>query len=147
MDINQNYDKHLIFQHSPTLGTQKVDNIHKKKIPKSFKSSLTFDDPKTYVGAVVEGWPPWRNRDVSRYINEPFTSIPAKHRLVNKTLIVIVPSTPADIEDRSSCRRTWGRHANNQTSVLFLLGRQKNLNKEIRARCIVWKRLRKYSRY
>ena len=67
-------------------------------------------------------------------MNEPFTSIPVKHKLVNKTLIVIVPSTPSDIDDRSSCRRTWGRHANNQTSVLFLLGRQKNLNKGINAK-------------
>ena len=134
IDIHRNNNKHPISQHSPTLGTKKIENIQKEKIPKSFNSRLTFDDPRTYVGAVVEGWPPWRDRDVSQYMNEPFTSIPVKHKLVNKTLIVIVPSTPSDIDDRSSCRRTWGRHANNQTSVLFLLGREKNLNKGINAK-------------
>ena len=115
---------------------QQPHDKNRKIKSKSPISSLTYDDPKSYVGAVVEGWPPWRNRDVSRYMNQPFTSIPDKNKLRNKTLIVIVPSTPTDIDARDSCRRTWGRHANNRTSVLFLLGKQQNMEAKLKARVL-----------
>ena len=110
------------------------DKSHKSqemKTKRFVSSLLTYDNPKTYRGAIVEGWPPWKDRDISKYMNEPFTSIPAQHRLRNKTLIVIVPSLPSKITARQSCRITWGRHANSKTAVLFLLGTQKNLNAKI----------------
>ena len=110
---------------------EKDDKSHKSpeiKTKRFISSLLTYDDPKTFHGAIVEGWPPWKDRDTSKYMNETFTSIPAQHRLWNKTLIVIVPSLPSKIAARQSCRITWGRHANSKTAVLFLLGTEKNLN-------------------
>ena len=29
---------------------------------------LTYDDPETYKGAIVQGWPPSKNRSIPLYI-------------------------------------------------------------------------------
>ena len=95
-------------------------------------SGLTYENPKTYNGPIVEGWPPSRNRNVRKYMTQTFTSVPNNSKLNNKTLVVIVPSLPPDIAVRESCRETWGKYANIQTSVLFLLGNEGNLNNDTR---------------
>ena len=97
-------------------------------------SGLTYQNPKTYNGPIVEGWPPSKNRNVQQYITQPFTSAPNNSKLNNKTLVVIVPSLPSDIAVRESCRETWGKYANIHTSVLFLLGNEVNLKSNIRER-------------
>ena len=122
--------------HTPIQEINEMNDKGTKIRPKQSIIHLTYDNPKAYIGPIVEGWPPWRDRDVSRYLNEPFTSIPTKSKLWNKTLVVIVPSRPSDILERTSCRRTWGRHANDNTAVLFLLGTQKNLKDEATGKII-----------
>ena len=72
-------------------------------------SGLTYQNPKTYNGPIVEGWPPSKNRNVHQYMTQPFTSVPIDSKLNYKTIVVIVTSLPSDIAGRDSCRETWGK--------------------------------------
>ena len=38
------------------------------------KGNLTYDDPFSYKGPIVEGWPPTRNRSVFLYIKRKVSS-------------------------------------------------------------------------
>jgi len=64
-------------------------------------------------------------------MNEPFTTIPWREKVQNKTLFVIVQSIPSDTKYRDIWRKTWQKYANTRTSVLFLLGRVPNIKHEI----------------
>ena len=84
----------------------------------------SFDDAVSYNGNVIESWPPSKNRSVRLYINEPFTLLPREDKLTNKTLLVIVETSPREILNRDKLRNSWMKYANLQTSVLFLLGKE-----------------------
>ena len=84
----------------------------------------SFDDAVSYNGNVIESWPPSKNRSVRLYINEPFTLLPREDKLTNKTLLVIVETSPREIMNRDKLRNSWMKYANLQTSVLFLLGKE-----------------------
>lgn len=90
----------------------------------------TYDDPKTYKGSFLDSWPPSKSRSIARFMNEPFTMVPKKSKVSNKTLIVIVQSIPPELDYRNIWRRTWGKYANKRTSVLFLLGKSLDHSKE-----------------
>ena len=85
----------------------------------------TFTDPKLYKGKHVNAWPPSKNRSVLLYMMENFTIVPQPKQLSNKRLIVIVPSLPQKTKERLNVRMGWARKANEETSVLFLLGSEK----------------------
>ena len=84
----------------------------------------SFDDAVSYTGNVIESWPPSKNRNVRLYINEPFTLLPRKDKLTNKTLLVIVETSPREVLNRDKLRNSWMKYANLQTSVLFILGKE-----------------------
>ena len=90
----------------------------------------TFDNPETYKGAFLDSWPPSKSRSIAPFMNEPFTMVPKKNKVSNKTLIVIVQSIPPEFDYRNIWRRTWGKYANKRTSVLFLLGKSSDISKE-----------------
>ena len=96
----------------------------------NYYHKYTQGDPKTYKGAFLDHWPPSKSRSIVPYMNEPFTIVPKKSRLHNKTLIAIVQSIPSEFEIRNIWRRTWGKYANKETSILFLLGKSNNIHKE-----------------
>ena len=113
-----------------------VEQSNAPRSSKSFKKSInhfrkyTYDNPTTFKGKILRSWPPSKNRSVQLYITEPFTIVPRQDKLTNKTLIIIVQSTPSDVNVRENWRQSWGKYANAQTSVFFLLGRGLNTHQE-----------------
>ena len=103
---------------------------------KNYYNQYTYDDPTSYKGPIIESWPPSKSRWIAPYMNEPFTTIPWRKKFENKTLIVIVQSTPSDTKFRGIWRKTWGNYANTQTSVLFLLGRLPDIKHETEAKIL-----------
>ena len=110
-----------------TLAIANKDRI----MTKDYFRKYTFQDPSIYKGLIIEAWPPSKNRSVGLYINESFTVTPKVEKLTNKSLLVIVFSLPADIYYRQTWRDSWARYANQQTSVVFLMGKDKNLRSDI----------------
>ena len=100
----------------------------------------TYDNATSYKGDIIDAWPPSRNRNVTVYLNYSFTTFPRKDKLTNKTLLVMVMSSPPDINLRQICRNTWGKHANKETSVLFLIGKNTNASEAIADKLLEEKR-------
>ena len=111
-------------------GNISVENV------KNYYNKYTYDDPTSYKGPIIESWPPSKNRRIPPYMKEPFTTIPWRENVENKTLFVIVQSTPSDTTLRSIWRKTWGKYANNRTSVLFLLGGFPDIKHEIETKIL-----------
>ena len=70
---------------------------------------VLFSDPKKYVGPIVEGWGPEKDRRMQRYVGENKNPIPERcWRRVNETkLIVFVKSAVGNFKNRKSNRQTW----------------------------------------
>ena len=90
--------------------------------------SFTFDDPASYSGYVIDAWPPSKDRNVSNYINEPFSYLPSKSNFLNKTLVIIVQSRPSEIDLRAMWRYFVGKYTNACTSIMFLMGKEVGLD-------------------
>ena len=90
--------------------------------------NLTFDDPTSYNGYVIDAWPPSKDRNVSNYINDPFDYLPNKNNFQNKTLVIIVQSRPSEMDLRVMWRYFVGKHTNGCTSIMFLMGKEVGLD-------------------
>ena len=101
------------------------DKINAKEniMTKSYYRKYTYTDPGSYSGPIIEAWPPNKSRDVSLYMNASFTKLPNQNKLTKKTLLVMVLSSPPEEMQRRVWRNAWGKFANEQTAVLFLIGK------------------------
>ena len=98
-------------------------NVEENIMTKSYYRKYTYTDPGSYSGPIIDAWPPNKSRDVSLYMNASFTKLPNKNKLTKKTLLVMVLSSPPEEMQRRVWRNAWGKFANEQTSVLFLIGK------------------------
>merc|ERR1712212_1442735 len=118
-------------------SSQKVVQLTDKLISHdtiNYYRKYTYSNPKTYKGTFLESWPPSKSRSIVPYMNANFTVVPHENKISNKMLIVIVQSIPPDSNYRNIWRKTWGQYSNKKTSVLFLLGKSLDINKDKEAK-------------
>ena len=89
---------------------------------------LTFDDPTSYNGYVIDAWPPSKDKNISNYIADQFRILPSKVNFENKNLAIIVQSLPSEGDLRTMWRYFVGKHSNSCTSIIFLIGNESNLS-------------------
>ena len=122
----QNHTKVCVFtqNNTPTSSnsTAAISNVTKKIL--NYDRDYCYDDAKLYKGQIIQSWPPNMDRSVGLYINAPFTLLPSKNKITNKILMVMVLTSPHEVHIRNKLRGSWMKHANPNTSVLFLLGKE-----------------------
>lgn len=132
----------VISKHKKENGiksSQKVVQLKDKLISHdtiNYYRKYTYSNPKTYKGTFLESWPPSKSRSIVPYMNANFTVVPHENKISNKMLIVIVQSIPPDSNYRNIWRKTWGQYSNKKTSVLFLLGKSLDINKDKEAKLV-----------
>ena len=122
----QNHTQVCVFtqNNTPTSSnsTAAISNVTKKIL--NYDRDYCYDDAKLYKGQIIQSWPPNMDRSVGLYINTPFTLLPSKNKITNKILMVMVLTSPHEVHIRNKLRGSWMKHANPNTSVLFLLGKE-----------------------
>ena len=108
-------------------GTNSAGHLFGDDIFNAFEK-YTFDDPMLYKGYVIDAWPPSKDRNVSNYINDPFTRLPNKDHFNDKELLIVVQSRPSERDLRMMWRHFIGQYSNNRTSIIFLFGSEVGLN-------------------
>ena len=129
LSINKEKNKTALFV-STMKANKKTSTKMSKEITdgenmleKNYYRKYSYDDPTSYKGPIIKAWPPSKSRNVVIYTKEPFTRLPRIEKMANKTLLVIVTSNPSDVDLRNIWRNSWGKYANSQTLVLFLIGK------------------------
>ncbi|TRY79589.1 hypothetical protein TCAL_11737 [Tigriopus californicus] len=104
---------------------------------------FTYSDPRTYVGPIVQGWPPYADRNLSRYIRPDKDTFPIQPKGIEKAsaqILFLVHSTPENFSMRDGVRKSWfsfGSDRVDNMTALFILGLHKDpdINQKA-ARCI-----------
>ena len=119
-----------IVQSRPQSSISSIKPSINTTISPKKKFILTFDDPDTYQGPVVEGWPPGKNRSLPLYlrpIEDTFLMRPQKIGHSCK-LLVVVHCRPNAFEGRRGVRSTFGQYVKRDlagdTVIIFLIGKQ-----------------------
>ncbi|XP_059085832.1 uncharacterized protein LOC131882637 [Tigriopus californicus] len=93
---------------------------------------FTYSDPRTYVGPIVQGWPPYADRNLSRYIRPDKDTFPIQPKGIEKAsaqILFLVHSTPENFSMRDGVRKSWfsfGSDRVDNMTALFILGLHKD---------------------
>lgn len=99
------------------------------------KFLLTFDDPDTYQGPVVEGWPPGKNRSLPLYLRPTEDTFLMRPQNIVQSckLLVIVHCRPNAFEGRRGVRSTFGQYVKRDlagdTVIIFLIGKHNGMTR------------------
>ena len=95
--------------------------------------NITYENPKTYKGPLLEGWPPGKDRHMPNYIKpdqDTFPLRPSKAHFKGCEILVIVHSAIDNFSMRRGLRDTWIQFVTQKrvanVSVIFLIGNYGN---------------------
>ena len=96
----------------------------------NYYREYTYDDPTSYDGPILESWAPLKSRSVKQYINYAFTHYPGSKNFFNKTLLVMVQSSPSERDHRDNWRTATMRQLHKNVAVIFILGQDNDFGDE-----------------
>jgi len=111
-----------------------MSSINDTVLPEK-KFLLTFDDPDTYQGPVVEGWPPGKNRSLPLYLRPTEDTFLMRPQNIVQSckLLVIVHCRPNAFEGRRGVRSTFGQYVKRDlagdTVIIFLIGKHNGMTR------------------
>ena len=116
----------MIFQNSIPF-TQQSDTAVKTI---NYYREYLFDDATLYNGSILESWPPSKNRSIERYMNYDITHQPPIHKIMNKTVLIMVQSHPNEKSYRHIWRDADIFQSKKNVALVFIIGKATNSTQE-----------------